>query len=98
MRSVGRILRGVSGIFRHKFPREFPQAPPLPFDGPSTHSPSLAAESGGIAYEALKTALEALRGPAGMFPPLKTAVEGIISILTIVDVRDLLAHIATSEY
>ena len=42
---------------------------------------------GGIAYAGLKTTLEALRSPAGAFPPLKAALEGIIGILTIVDVR-----------
>ena len=59
---------------------------------------TLPSEAGGVAYAGLKTTLEALRGPAAIFPPLKTAVEGIISILTIVDVRSRLSHTNLLEY
>lgn len=48
--------------------------------------PTKVSEAGGIFYTGLKLTLEALRGPATAFPPLKAAVEGTISILTIVDV------------
>ena len=59
----------------------------------STTPPTLGEESRGVTYAAFKTAIDALRGPSGMFPPLKTAVEGILSIVTIIDVRPWLAHL-----
>ena len=98
-RNCGRTFRDKVHriISRRKFPQEeSPQAPlPSPASGKnlnqtggqSTASPTLVAEFPGIAYAGLKTTLEAFRGPVGIFPPLKIAVEGILSILAIVDVR-----------
>ena len=66
--------------------------------GDAQSTPSLAARSGRIAYAALMTALEVVKGPTVMFQPLKITVGGILSILTIVDVSLLLVQMVTSEY
>ena len=76
-------------------------------DGPSLHaiggslstsSPTLVTESGDVVYETFKAIIEALKGPAGIVSPIKTAVEAVSSIVTIIDVRVPLSYIYTSKY
>ena len=45
-----------------------------------------AKEVGSVAYEGVKLTLQALSDTAGMCPPLKTAVAGLLTIIKLVDV------------
>lgn len=65
--------------------------------GRSTSSPTLVAKSRDIAYATFKATIDVLRGSSGMFPPLQIAVEGIISIVTIIDVCIPSAFLIPSE-
>jgi len=44
------------------------------------------AKAGSIAYEGVKLVLQGLSDSAGMCPPLKTAVAGLLTIIKLVDV------------
>lgn len=59
---------------------------------------TMAAEVGDVFYAGLRMTLEALRGPAAAFPPLKAAIEGTISILAIADVCTCLTWIILWKY
>lgn len=54
--------------------------------GGESASSSLAAERRGVAFQAFKTMLGTMNEVAGIFPPLKSATGGLLSVLTIVDV------------
>jgi hypothetical protein len=49
-----------------------------------------AKEAGSVAYEGVKLTLQALSDTAGMCPPLKTAVAGLLTIIKLVDVCGLM--------
>ena len=49
----------------------------------------MVATSCEVAYTALRTTIEALSGPACVFPPLGIAIEGVYKIVTILDVRPI---------
>jgi len=76
-------------------PRQSPQPPSASSgDGPKEYviggrNPTLVSESRGVVFATLRTALDALKGPSVMFPPLQTTVEGILSIVNAVDVSAL---------
>ena len=60
-------------------------------------APTLVVELREIAQDSIKTIIEALKESSIMFPRLQIVVEVIFNVVSIVDVRVLLARMAPSK-
>ena len=79
----------------HGIPDAQPNSPPLPniyqsiVVGPAgDEAPGRMADLASAGFQGLKTALRVVESVSGVFPPLKSAVAGLLGVIDIVEVRD----------